>query len=550
MHSSVKQHPLVGYALLALFMLWMACGVSPLMCYESDNMHLIAGCYQMMSEGLHCPPAYSYFYDMQPLVTYVVVLLAKAIPMLDVEQHYCLFTAVMAIVALVGCVKLLQRLLPDTSIGMVLLALFFLPESYACAFYPNSTVPAFALFVWALYLICRGSWWGAMPLLCTAPLFRIDVVIVYPVLFPLLRWLEAKKHPSLVQQLGKCAMAAVIVVGFVAACCWALDANPIRQTLSTYSDFSNGGAYAAQTKVALLMFYTPLSLVLLPLGFSRMCKRREWALLFICFVPMLLLHFFFRRTGCAGKHWLYILPFVALISIRGWNVLRDWTHRRLWAKCITGLVLFVIVFCGIRITIPESLTRMSKSFTGTEQQEGPFVHLFGEDISPLHTQFGVGAGQFVPTADEMMIATGYAFYPFYIKQYKESHISALNEAYDYLNQHVPEGDFDLIGIDWGGKIALANRLQKQGWLFDTKERDTRVLYTLRRDEHTIHCFCPAVDVPKDDAERTRSLLLQAKGNSQNRIFIVPDSEARLLIMDEQVAKGYAIKHTSHCYEIL
>lgn len=62
-----------SYWSLALFLVWMAVGVFPLSCYENDSMHLLAGCSVMANQGVTVPPPYSYFYDMQPLVSYVVV---------------------------------------------------------------------------------------------------------------------------------------------------------------------------------------------------------------------------------------------------------------------------------------------------------------------------------------------------------------------------------------------------------------------------------------------------------------------------------------------
>ena len=68
----------------------------------------------------------------------------------------------------------------------ILIAAMLLPEMYAIAMYPNSAIPAAACFIWALVSIIRNKHWAAILLMCIAPLFRLDVVIAYPAIFPLL----------------------------------------------------------------------------------------------------------------------------------------------------------------------------------------------------------------------------------------------------------------------------------------------------------------------------------------------------------------------------
>ena len=65
-------------------------------------MHVIAGCEQMYNEGWQLPPRYSYEYRMQPLVTISVVALRYVIPCLSCGEIYCLFSALSAIIFLIG----------------------------------------------------------------------------------------------------------------------------------------------------------------------------------------------------------------------------------------------------------------------------------------------------------------------------------------------------------------------------------------------------------------------------------------------------------------
>ncbi len=87
---SRNSYPIV----LVLFFIWICIGIFPLTCYESDSMHVIAGCNIMYNQGLTFPPVYSYLYEMQPLVTYTVVGFKYIFPFLTCEQIYCLLSAI------------------------------------------------------------------------------------------------------------------------------------------------------------------------------------------------------------------------------------------------------------------------------------------------------------------------------------------------------------------------------------------------------------------------------------------------------------------------
>lgn len=93
---------LLYYSALSLIIVWMLVGVFPLICYESDSMHVIAGCNTIVNQGLITPPLYSYQYDMQPLITYVVASQRILLPLLTCEQWYCLDSAFAAILFLFG----------------------------------------------------------------------------------------------------------------------------------------------------------------------------------------------------------------------------------------------------------------------------------------------------------------------------------------------------------------------------------------------------------------------------------------------------------------
>ena len=72
--------------LLMIFLVWMAIGIFPLYCYETDSMHVLAGCGIMVNQGITFPPLWTYEYSMQPLISLVVTVVGKTIPLLTVEH--------------------------------------------------------------------------------------------------------------------------------------------------------------------------------------------------------------------------------------------------------------------------------------------------------------------------------------------------------------------------------------------------------------------------------------------------------------------------------
>lgn len=170
----------------SLFLLWALVGVFPLSYYETDSMHIIAGCNNYLSgEGDLTPPSYSYEYDMQPIVTVIIVGIKKIFELLTCEQIYCLITSICALFFAWGSLKLIAKITGYKK-EIILLTMFLLPETYACAYYPNSTTLSAAFYIWGLLYFANKKWVLSGILLCLVPLFRVDVLIIYPAIFPLM----------------------------------------------------------------------------------------------------------------------------------------------------------------------------------------------------------------------------------------------------------------------------------------------------------------------------------------------------------------------------
>lgn len=453
-----------GYEiLLLLFLAWMCVGVFPLHCYESDSMHTIVGCEVLRNQGFTLPPVYSYQYDMQPLIYYVVAGGCRLLPFLSCEEMFCLLTAVAAALAVVVCVRFVHRL---TGIRRewILFALFLLPESVAIGMYPNTAIFAMLPFVLALDCLLRKRLRAAVAWMCLAPLFRVDILMVYPVIFPIFLW----QKDSLAAALRKSVCCAVVIVAATALCYWLLRANPLGSTMDAYGRWNEEISLLKKIE-SVFSFYTALGIPLFLGGICRIAKKREWLLLTVVLVPVVLNHVVYGKMCCATKHFLYILPFVALAVSVALVFLNDWLRTRKVLRYAAWGALVVFLLVSVRIAPPG---RPWWDIPGGGTQIGPCLSLWHENRTSLKFSVGIGAGFQIKTADERMLASGNFFYPFNIRIWKKYMSEARAEACERL---AGVRRYTLWGISWEEMALLPSALQADGWtLFDVgKESDSR-----------------------------------------------------------------------------
>ncbi len=432
-----------------LYVIWALVGAWPLTCYESDSMHLIAGCDMMVQQGWQFPPVYSYGYDMQPLITYMVVGIKRLFPSLTCEEVYCLMTALVAIVLALLTIELVYRL---TAIRreLILLGMFLIPESAAIAMYPNSAVFAAFFFVFGLWLTIRKRFcWGGLTL-GLAPLFRMDVLIVYPVYPCLLWWMGHKWKDSL----GRSVLVAVWIITFVSCCCYGLGANPMK-SLFAYNSFNETLTYSSLVIYAVVAFYTVLGLVLVIYSIFLSGKHKEWRLMIVALVPILLLHVMFLHTGCAAKHYLYLIPFTLLLTVPALQQLFFVCSKRVRWTLGVGMLLFLTV--SVRISLLQYAWIERQGAVG---QAGPSWTLYKENVTPYRISMGIGTGQVIPTADEYMLASGNLFYPLYIHRFKQGLVRRMENIEAYLSH---KRDYNLLVFSWQDEYHYTTRLADEGF---------------------------------------------------------------------------------------
>ncbi len=462
----------------------MCVGIFPLICYETDSQEVILGCDIMYSKGWQLPPIYSYEYRMQPLTIIMIVALKNLFSFLTCEQIYCLMSAIFSIAFLVGCVEFAKYITKESR-AVILFAAMLLPEMYAIAMYANSAIPAAACFIWAMNLLSRRKNWQAGILLCIAPLFRVDVVIVYPSILPLFLFMGRNWKKSI--SLSVIYALVVVVISLVLFRLCKAD------VLSTFGGYENWNVKIEKSMVmmAIIGFYSVLYFILLPIGIIRQINDKAWKELFLVLLPIILLHFIYRSMGCASKHYLYIAPFVIIIGVRALTWIRSYTENNRVLKCciISALILFMIV--SVRI-VPGSRPWFGSSNNYTA---GMILPLYKSNKMVI----GIGAGQYVNTLDEQMLASGGLFYSWYIHSSKTYDLAIRRKSLEYL-RGLPKAYIASMG--WGAWAPLSYMSLSDPYTLTFNKKKSA--FTLRDKDHAF--FVDRTELKKPDVEHGEAVI--------------------------------------------
>ena len=526
--------------ILMLFILWMCVGIFPLRCYETDGQEIILGCDIMYREGWSVPPIYSYAYRMQPLTTFLVVAVKHLLPFLSCEQIYCFLTAVAALAFLLGCISL-ARHVTNASKTTVLLAAMLLPEMYAIAMYPNTAIPAAACFVWALILITRERYLFASCLLIVSVLFRLDIVIAFPAIIPLLVY----ERKSLRQMFCLMAVYGVIVLVVTALLYWQLKTD----IFGTYEEYQRNGSIITPTEriLAVLGFYSLAYFVLLPAGLGVIIARKRWKELFLVLLPIVVIHYVYAAFGNASKHFLYNAPFVIIAGTRAlewlYGVLRRYSLLK-WAS-VVAVVLFMTV------SVRKWNLNMPWFYTNPLNKVGVLLPLYEAERGQTGFSLGVGAGFQLCTNDEDMLLTGHLFYPWYIREIKTVMADWRRQQKAVIDK-VPTSN--ILVLEYGASAPISIELMTEENQFRLLENMPETYrYTISNRQRDLHFWRIVMNGPLTDSQQVVSYVDGVLGD-------FPEGEVYLLsaanhygasyFMDELVSTGKLEKKADRLYKII
>ena len=504
--------------MLILFILWMCLGIFPLICYETDSQEVILGCDIMYSKGWQLPPIYSYEYRMQPLTIIMIVALKYVFSFLTCEQIYCLVSAIFSIAFLVGCVEFAKYITRESR-TIILFAAMLLPEMYAIAMYANSAIPAAACFIWAMNLFTRKKYWQAGTLLCIAPLVRVDVVIVYPAILPLFLFMGQSWKKSFLLSAVYALVVVVVSLALFKLC--------RADVLSTFGGYENWNQKIERSKhlMSIIGFYSVAYFILVPLGIIRQIRNRAWKELFLVLLPMILLHYTYRSMGCAAKHYLYIAPFVIIIGVRALTWIKSFSeNRKVFKVCtVSAFILFMIV--SVRIT-PASRPWFGSTTNYTTGVVCPIYRT--EKVS-----VGIGAGQYVNTLDEQMLASGGLFYSWYIHSCKAYDLSTRRKSLEYL-RGLPKAYIASMG--WGAWAPISYMSLSDSYTLTFNKKKTA--FTLRDEGHAF--YVDRTELKKPDIEHGETVIQnflndKCKKLKRKELYVLINSPRNLYFFDQLTA---------------
>ena len=520
--SSDKRY-VVGLALLFLWMLW---GIFPLFnSYEGDAQFIIVGASVLCNDGFQLPPAISYQYGMQPAIIWIIAALHKLIPFLTCSEIYCGLTALAALAAIPLRVEFVHRL---TGFGrdIVLLAFFLLPETYAISTYPNTAIFADILALGVFLCIIKGSGPLAyLPLLCIAPLFRIDIIIIYPVVFFL--WMHAGEGLS--KSLKRSIVAAIVVLAVMSLSYWLLKANPSRVLANAES---NNQSHLIMTVVciSLFTFYNIVNLILVPIGIWLKAKQRDFLLLLVAIVPMILLHYIYRNNGGAAKHYLYLLSFIAILTSQALCFLGEVARRHRWAGWTMLVILLLYYTLSIRFHIPDRPWRNSPT---SFSQAGFHLPLFAESHTPYHLEIGIGAGLGVATSDELMLLSGGLFYTDYIHRIKNSDYQNLHKAKDYLDQSEDE-KYGMLFLEWSDVPLYPSLLLDEGYHFRRLDKES---FELSNGNRTVTVYNMTTEHECDLIVSQIKKALSKRNPADGHLYILTQADSYIYTLENLSKQG-------------
>lgn len=513
----------------------MGIGCFPLYCYESDSMHTILGCNTIFTNGVTFPPSYSYEYDMQPLIYVVVPCLKLILPFLNLEQIFCLLTAIAALINVILSIELVYRLTKLNRL-LILFATFLLPESIAIGMYPNTTIFAMLFVVTALHLLLNKRFILSTIFLIIAPIFRVDVLIIYPTVLVILWWMGY----SIWKSIKITFVIAFTVLGGIIIAYSILHANPLTTTLGGYEKWNNTIS-PSKVLIAIYTYYTICNFFLVPIGIYVLLKNKSTKLLCIVIIPIALTHIVYARMGCATKHYLYMMPFTLSLSTLAIQFLKDKTRLLPFYKYSLIILLLLYTCISIRFKYPN---RPWLNQIYSMPQQVPCINLFNEKHTKYQFSIGLGGGLLLKTYDEFMLFSGNLFYPIYINKYKTEQLAKRNHTYKYIKDKL---NVSYLGPSWDDMANIAIAYTNNNYLLSVDKK----LFILKNKNNKVSILRHEID--GGDNETTRynmwyqTVNTLKKNNVDLYCFTLGDSH--IYNLDKLSQEGVVEKLTKNLYYI-
>lgn len=452
--------------LLILSAIWMLIGCFPLVCYESDSTNVIAGC-EFMSTYFSLPPVLSYCWGIQPLTILSVFFFKKILFFLSCEQIYCGATIILTFLC-IYLISLIVNFFTKRNIKIIALSLIlFFPESYSILSYPNSAIFAFFFFLLPLYMFLKDkNKLIIILLLGIAPLFRADILMMYPILL-LIAYIKKRKISKAVIIT---TIFAVTTISIYVISNLLLKANPLLK-LSQKEDIASEVTKNILLKTTFemsLTYFQITTFILIILGIYSIIKRKKWFLLSLSVIPVLINYFvYFDHVLYCGKYFLYMLPFIIIIVVEGLYYIKEKKKYLLTLLCLLGIEFFI----GTSFST-DSLPWFSTSYSILNNKPKGYniasINLNNKISIPigklknLKANISIGPGQVIGTADELMLINGHFFSPFYYHLRKSIILKEREKALQYILKNTDTNI--IVTAGYGARTMTLQLLLRNGFI--------------------------------------------------------------------------------------
>ena len=518
--------------------MWTLAGLFPFeLTFEGDSLRIIAGCSVMYNQGWAVPPEVSYQYGMQPAIIYLIVSVKHLLPFLSCNTIYSLLSAIAALAAIPLAVAFVHRV-TGMSKTLILFALILLPETYALSTYPNSSSFSYAFALWAFLLIMREApFWQPLAIMCIATVFRIDIIIIYPVIFLLF----LHRGTSLKKSIVLSVVAAFVVVVFMLAAYTLLQANPFK-TLQAAKTMNDNGKLLQMGLIAIFSYYTIVNFILVPIGIVCVARKKQFIMLLIALLPMVLIHYFYRLNGGAAKHYLYLLPFIAILTCHAIHYLTALgkRHKVLGYAMVVALVAYYVI--SLRFDFPDKPWRNTEDCVS---KLGPNLSLYKDASSPRHWQLGIGTSLGFFTEDELMVYSGHLFYPFYIHKVKSRQKDHIHEVKAYLDKNAPK-QYAVVALTWNDLSLYPSVLLEEGYKY--KKLSNRS-FEMSDGNHDVVLLASEMENDESDINK---VLSNIRGNIQMDgvpVYVITQMESFHHPLDRLCKKQRCRKLMQGVYEV-
>lgn len=426
-----KHNSIIFACCFIALVLWQLPSILPPVSYEADSVSISMGVNDVFKNGWSALGETGYGYWMQPM-TYIILAAIKFIlPQVEPETIYSVISSLSAIGMQWVSILLASRIVAVNRF-FILIAFALLPEWYAISSYPNSTaIAALAVFS-GFYFLSSLRLLPAALLLTLAPLFRLDVIMIYPLIFLFCHYYGLDMKRAVILTAAFAFFLILFLIGF-----YAITGSSITHTLETFSYFSDIISIKKNLQ-AIYGFYGPVTLLAIPAGIILLVKQKNIYPIVLVTVAFLLVHGIQFRFGNASKHFALLIPFAGAISAVTAAKIAEST---IFVKSVVSFITGLYLFAGVRISEPF----------GSFSQ--PLLNEYVPTLAHVDFKIGnrdftsvIGGGQAGVTSDEVFLSSGSFFYPGYVNNIKKAIIRRRNNFIKTCAEE-PAGRFIMVGWD-------------------------------------------------------------------------------------------------------